>query len=154
MSISILSRDERETLNLGRRMGLLLKRGDVVCIHGELGAGKTVLIKGILSQFGIDERDVGSASFIIAQEYPLNKRRHDIDRIYHIDLYRLETVEDDEWIWEYMDGENLCVIEWAERLRRLPEGAINVYINIKSENEREIRIEGINKENWNNLEAR
>ncbi len=151
MAISILSKGPVETFNIGKRIGLLLKKGDVVSVHGELGAGKTVLIKGILSGFGIDERDVGSASFIIAQEYPLSKK-YNIDRIYHLDLYRLETVEDDEWIWEYMDGENLCVIEWAERLKRLPDGAINVYIDIKGEHEREIRIEGIHKEDWDNLQ--
>ncbi len=152
MALSILSTSPQETFNIGKRLGLLLKKGDVVSIYGELGAGKTVLIKGILSIFGIDERDVGSASFIILVEYPLRYKKYNIDRIYHLDLYRLETLEDDEWIWEYMDGENICVIEWAQRLKRLPDGAINVYIDIKGEYEREIRIEGIHKEDWDNLE--
>ena len=74
------SKNEGETISLGQRMGQKLKPGDVVCLYGELGTGKTTITKGIASSFGIHERDITSASFTIIAEY-----EGDIP-FYHIDL--------------------------------------------------------------------
>lgn len=84
--VTLISRSERDTFEAGKRLGMLLKRMSeaVLCIYGELGAGKTLLIKGIGTSLGIPERDIGSASFVLAQQYrtepPFN----------HLDLYRLD----------------------------------------------------------------
>ena len=77
------SKNEIETLHFGQRLGKKLKPGDIVCLYGELGAGKTTVTKGIASAFGIKERDITSASFTIIAEYD-----NDIP-FYHIDLYRI-----------------------------------------------------------------
>lgn len=136
----VVTGSPEETENTGYRIGNLLKAyaTRTVLLYGDLGAGKTTLIKGIASAFGIPKRDIGSASFVIVAEYDT------IPRFYHIDLYRVETEEDMEalGIWEYMDSGGVAVIEWAERLSEMPEGAVTVRINYQDENSREIIIEG------------
>ena len=70
-------------MEIGFKLGKRLKRGDVVCLYGELGTGKTTMVKGIAKAFGISERDITSASFSIIVEYDLETP------FYHIDLYRI-----------------------------------------------------------------
>lgn len=133
------SRDETEAA--GRLLGRFLKGragAGVVLLYGDLGAGKTTFIKGIASAFGIPERDIGSASFVIAAEYETSPPFH------HIDLYRLERMDDieDLGIEEYF-GSGISVVEWAERLPVLPEGSIKVRLEYLEEESREILIEGV-----------
>ena len=91
------SNNESETKEIGRKLGKKLKPGDVVCLIGELGTGKTTMVKGIASVFGIEEREIASASFIIIAEYNKNIP------FYHIDLYRLENEEIPEiGLYEYL----------------------------------------------------
>ena len=130
-----------ETEAEGRRLGKLMREGRIprtVLLYGDLGAGKTTLIRGIASAFGIPGRDIGSASFVIVAEYDTSPR------FYHIDLYRIETREDlDELgIWEYIESGGIAVVEWAERLREIPEGALTVRMNYLDEGTREIIVEG------------
>ncbi len=135
--MKLLSKSEAETKDIGRRLGEKLKRGDVVCLYGELGSGKTTMVKGIASAFGIDERDVTSASFTIIVEY-----NTDVP-FYHIDLYRLSQKEaSDIGLDEYLGGDGVSVIEWAERAEdEIPEKSIKVNLNYTGENSREIEIE-------------
>ncbi|MCX7794046.1 MAG: tRNA (adenosine(37)-N6)-threonylcarbamoyltransferase complex ATPase subunit type 1 TsaE [Thermodesulfovibrionales bacterium] len=150
--MTIKSYSERETLEAGERLGRLLREKlkksrnlrPFVCLYGELGSGKTVFIKGLASAFGISPRDIGSASFVLASEY-----RSD-PPFCHIDLYRIEDIEKEEWIWDYIE-KDICAVEWAERIKEIPENAIRVYIKTVKENEREITIEGISEEDWHNL---
>lgn len=139
--IRIVTRSQTETENLGLRLGMFLKTHGraTVCLYGDLGAGKTTLIRGIASAFGIPARDIGSASFVIIAEHDTTPP------FYHIDLYRLEGEEDIDTsgVWEYIDTEGIAVIEWAERLPEIPENAIRVKINYIAENLREIFIEGV-----------
>jgi tRNA threonylcarbamoyladenosine biosynthesis protein TsaE len=145
--VRLRSESPESTFSLGEKLGKLLKEGDVVCFYGEVGAGKTAMIKGIASAFGIDERDITSASFTIIAGYdtkpPFN----------HIDLYRLRGGEDvfETGIFDCLGKGNVSVIEWAERLTEVPKGAIRVKIEIVSEDMREISIEGIDEKDWNNL---
>ncbi|HEX8948967.1 MAG TPA: tRNA (adenosine(37)-N6)-threonylcarbamoyltransferase complex ATPase subunit type 1 TsaE [Dissulfurispiraceae bacterium] len=137
----MVARTPEETEAEGRRLGKLMREGRIprtVLLYGDLGAGKTTLIKGIASAFGIPGRDIGSASFVIVAEYDTSPR------FYHIDLYRIETREglDELGIWEYMESGGIAVVEWAERLREIPEGAITVRMNYLDEGTREIIIEG------------
>ncbi len=138
-----------ETKKLGFRLGSFIKTygGKTVLLYGDLGAGKTTLIKGIALAFGIPERDIGSASFVIVAEYDT------APPFYHIDLYRIEREDDlqEVGIWEYIESEGIAVIEWAERLSETPENAVKVTINYIDESSREFIIEGIDAKAWNNM---
>jgi tRNA threonylcarbamoyladenosine biosynthesis protein TsaE len=146
----IITKSPLETVSVGLKLGRLLKlrsKGGTVFLYGDLGAGKTTLIKGIAFAFGIAERDIGSASFVIVIEHET------FPPFYHIDLYRIEREEDIEamGIWEYIDSGGVAVVEWAERLSEIPEDAIKIKINYVDENSREIFIEGIGETDWNNM---
>jgi len=137
--MKLLSKSPDETKDLGRKLGEKLKRGDVVCLYGELGSGKTVLVKGIASVFGINERDITSASFTIIAEYDA------VIPFYHIDLYRVaENKVSELGLQEYIGRDGIAVIEWAERAEEeIPENSIKVSLNYEGEEMREIEISGI-----------
>jgi tRNA threonylcarbamoyladenosine biosynthesis protein TsaE len=137
--MKFLSNGPDETKDLGRKLGKKLKRGDVVCLYGELGSGKTVMVKGIASVFGINERDITSASFTIIAEYDADVP------FYHIDLYRVSAGKSSELgLHEYLGGNGISVIEWAERAEdEIPEDCIKVSLNYKSDDVREIEITGM-----------
>lgn len=144
--MKIISNEEGDTKDIGRRLGSRLKAGDTVCLYGELGSGKTTFIKGIGDALGIPEREISSSSFIIVGEHEAGKIP-----LYHIDLYRVEKEEDIEGVgvYDYIGGNGIAVIEWAERLSPSHvEDAIKVTINILSEEKREITIEGIGEKDW------
>lgn len=105
------SKAPSETIRFGQRLGNLLQRGDVVALVGELGAGKTQLIKGLALGAGVKRAAyVTSPSFTLVNEYQ--------GRIpfYHIDLYRLEEGEARELgLEEYVQGDGITAIEWADR---------------------------------------
>ena len=137
--MKLLSKSDDETKELGRKLGKKLKRGDVVCLYGDLGSGKTMMVKGIASVFGINERDITSASFTIIAEY-------DVDvPFYHIDLYRVTAGKTAELgLQEYLGGNGISVIEWAERANEeIPENSIKVSLNFTGDNMREIEITGM-----------
>lgn len=134
----MLASSPEETQDAGRQLASSLEPGSVVCLYGGLGAGKTVFVKGMASALGIDPRDIISASFTIIAEYDSSPP------LYHADLYRLDKGADleDLGLYDYMDGEGITVIEWADRLPDVEsEGAIKVNINLVSEDTREIIID-------------
>lgn len=147
----LLSNGPGETLQYGLRLGRLLHAGDSVCLFGELGSGKTTLVKGIASAFAIPERDITSASFTIVAVYK-GTLHHSSVPFSHIDLYRIKDATDLDSIGieEYIGGDGIAVIEWAERMRTM-EGSITVRLNILDGEKREITIEGIDEKDWNNL---
>ncbi len=137
-----------ETEEIGQRLGKGLKAGDVVCLYGDLGAGKTTMVKGIASSFGISGRDVTSASFTVIAEYPV------IPPFYHIDLYRIGSLDDLEstGLWDVIGGEGISVIEWSENLgNEYKKDVIKVFLKESGAAIREIVIEGIDEKTWNNL---
>jgi len=143
-----MSKGPEETKDIGYRLGMLLKPGDVVGLYGELGAGKTTMVKGIARAFGIDEREVMSASFTIISEYATNPP------FAHIDLYRIEDASDfsEIGLWDQLGGEGISVIEWPEKAGGLlPGDMITVMVKSINDSLREITIEGIDEKNWNNL---
>ena len=143
--MKFLSRNAEETTIIGFRLGGLLKPGNVVCLYGELGAGKTTFVKGLAEALDIPARDVTSASFTIVTEHENNIP------LYHIDLYRIEKDSDIDaaGIWDYIYSEGITVIEWAERLGKVPDDFIKVKFAIIDELTRDITIEGIDEKNWN-----
>jgi tRNA threonylcarbamoyladenosine biosynthesis protein TsaE len=129
------SSSEEETWHLGRRLGRLLSTGDVVAIRGELGAGKTVLVRGICDGVGTRQR-TRSPSFTFMSRY-----RGTIN-VYHLDLYRVEGPGDlDTLGWEeVVAGDSIVLIEWADRLGALlPEGSIEIDIEMTGEETRRVR---------------
>ncbi len=133
------STSDADTMEIGRKLGKSLKPGDVVCLYGDLGAGKTTMVKGIASTQGIDERDITSASYTIIAEYETDTP------FYHIDLYRINQNEaSDLGLDEYLNSNGISVIEWAERLGGdTPDKIVRVEIKHVEENSRSIEIQGI-----------
>ena len=117
-----------ETQALGEKIGRTLKQGDVIALIGDLGTGKTCLTQGIARGVGIaSDEVVNSPSYILINEY--NGRIP----IYHIDLYRLEDNAEiaELGLSEYIEGDGICIIEWAERMAdALPDTAIEIHITL------------------------
>ena len=112
------TRSEAGTLALGETLGELLRPPKLVLLRGDLGAGKTTLVKGIVAALGAaDMETVTSPTFTLVHEYKGHRLR-----IFHLDLYRLETEAQLEGIglWEIADaGDVLVLIEWGERFPAL-----------------------------------
>ena len=113
MEFDIISNSPGDTIELGRRIGSQLKGGEVVAVCGPLGSGKTHLIKGIAVGAGAeDSRIVNSPTFVIVNEY---SGRLDI---YHIDVYRLNSVSEFEMIGfdDFCHPRSVVLIEWADKI--------------------------------------
>ncbi|MEK6301606.1 MAG: tRNA (adenosine(37)-N6)-threonylcarbamoyltransferase complex ATPase subunit type 1 TsaE [Acidobacteriota bacterium] len=125
-----------ETFSLGERVGERLDRRIVLLLKGELGAGKTMFAKGLGAGLGIEPAEVTSPSFTLINVHEGRLR------LYHIDLYRLESSSRiDLGLEEILEDEKgVVVIEWAERLASMPEGAVEVDISYVSDSERMIVI--------------
>lgn len=113
-----VSASPEETFNYGHRLGARLEGGEILLLSGPLGAGKTILVKGICSALGIYEEEVTSPSFTLVNPYSGRLQ------LYHIDLYRLDegasaahAVDLDELL---ADERAVIVIEWAERMGNYP----------------------------------
>ena len=117
-----------ETQVLGEKLGKTLTQGDVIALIGDLGTGKTCLTQGIARGIGTaPDEVVSSPSYILINEY------NGKVPIYHIDLYRLENSEEiaELGLSEYMEGDGICIIEWAERMAdALPDACIKIHITL------------------------
>ena len=134
--MKIITNSEQETIKLGEQLGRHLKKGDVLGLIGELGSGKTTLVKGIASGLGVKEKDnVSSPSFVLIKEY---KGRVPL---YHFDLYRLDKIKDVGYLGleEYLFDDGVCVIEWAEKMKMLLPDYLQVDLAVKAENKRELK---------------
>jgi len=109
-SITVHTNSEEQTVALGRRLGAVAMAGDVFLLSGELGTGKTCLVRGIAAGMGISDC-ASSPSFVIIRQYQGRLT------LYHMDFYRLERAEEiaDLGIDEYLYGDGVCAVEWAER---------------------------------------
>ncbi len=115
----------QETFELGRTLGRSASPGQVYCLDGDLGTGKTVFAQGFAAGLGIQD-PVNSPTFTIIQQYEEGRLP-----FYHFDVYRIGSVEEmDEIGYEdYFYGEGVCLIEWADLIREiLPEEAVRVRI--------------------------
>ncbi|MFZ1074366.1 MAG: tRNA (adenosine(37)-N6)-threonylcarbamoyltransferase complex ATPase subunit type 1 TsaE [Verrucomicrobiia bacterium] len=113
---TFISHSPVETESLGEEWGRAAQRGWVIALSGELGAGKTQLVKGVARGLGIAAR-VHSPTFTLVNEYGGGRLR-----LFHLDLYRLETREQilSAGLEEFLSPDGLAVIEWAERLEDGP----------------------------------
>jgi tRNA threonylcarbamoyladenosine biosynthesis protein TsaE len=128
-----------ETIALGRELAPLLAPPKLVLLRGDLGAGKTTLVKGIAEGFrAAAEEDVTSPTFTLVHEY-----RGPSAKLYHIDLYRVDTPRELETLGldDLMGERSVLLIEWGEKFARFErERDLEIALETVSENERRIRV--------------
>lgn len=114
-SLEFFSHSPEQTRRVGIRMGSLLKAGDVICLEGDLGAGKTTLVQGIVQGWGSPDL-VTSPTFVFVNEY----QHPDGKNLYHLDAYRLANALDAEMLdFDFMLTNGIVVIEWPERIKEI-----------------------------------
>lgn len=109
------SYSSEDTFKIGYDLGMGAKEGDIFCLLGDLGVGKTVFTQGFAKGLGIEE-PISSPTFTIVQEYHEGRLP-----FYHFDVYRIEDVEEMEHIGyeEYFFGEGVCMVEWANLIKEI-----------------------------------
>jgi tRNA threonylcarbamoyladenosine biosynthesis protein TsaE len=115
-TLDLISHSADQTRRFGARLGALLQAGDLICLEGNLGAGKTCLAQGVGTGMGIAE-PVTSPSFTLVAEYEPSLQALPL---YHIDLYRLDAPVDEALgfgLDDYLLGDGVCLVEWADRIR-------------------------------------
>nr|WP_027308175.1 tRNA (adenosine(37)-N6)-threonylcarbamoyltransferase complex ATPase subunit type 1 TsaE [Caloramator sp. ALD01] len=140
--MTFVTNNERETFELGYKIGTKLKKGDVISLNGDLGAGKTHLTKGIAAGLGVDDY-ITSPTFTIVNEY--------MGRLpfYHFDVYRIDDIYEMYEIGfdEYLYGDGVCVVEWGDMVEELlPKDKIYIYIKKLDDSIREVQIKGLEGE--------
>ena len=131
---STITDSEAATIDAGRTLGRRLSPGAVVLLEGPLGAGKTAFVRGLAEGLGCDGEDVSSPTFTIVQEY---RGRVTLQ---HVDLYRLGPAEVDDLALEDLMAGTVMAVEWPDRWRADPPGAIAVTIENLGGDRRRISI--------------
>ncbi len=142
MHLNFISKSEKETENIGNKFAKQLKGGEVIGLIGELGTGKTVLVRSLAKALGI-KKSITSPSFVLLKLYKIKNSK--IKNLVHVDAYRLKNEKDliEIGILDWLNKKDtVVVIEWAEKVKKiLPKKAIKVIIKFgKKENERIIKI--------------
>jgi tRNA threonylcarbamoyladenosine biosynthesis protein TsaE len=135
-TLEVTSTSPAQTRDLGMRLGRVLRTGDVICLQGDLGAGKTTFVQGMAQGWGSQD-SVSSPTFVIVNVY----RRPDGAQLFHLDTYRLESVpEAEELDLESMLAQGALIVEWPERLGSLvPDERLWIHFDHMDEGERGIR---------------
>ena len=131
MKKTYLVNGDRETWAVAAQLAEQVKPGDIVCLYGELGAGKTTFCQGAFKALGVKEQ-VTSPTFTIVHEYMGRLP------VYHFDVYRVHRAEElfEIGYEEYFFGKGVCFIEWAELIEELlPENCIQVFMSYSEEDE-------------------
>jgi tRNA threonylcarbamoyladenosine biosynthesis protein TsaE len=135
--VDFLSHSPEQTRSLGQRLGASLQAGDIVCLQGDLGAGKTTFVQGVAQGWG--SRDaVSSPTFIIVNVY----RNSDEKQLFHLDAYRLDSVlEAEELDLQSMQAQGPLLIEWPERMERLiPRDRLWINLEHVDQEERQMKM--------------
>src|SRR5207247_8189655 len=139
MTREFITKSAEETIALGRELVPLLTPPKIVLLRGDLGAGKTTLVKGIAQAFqAASEEDVTSPTFTLVHEY-----RGPSATLYHIDLYRVDTPRELETLVldDLMDERSVLLIEWGDKFERFEsERDVEISLERVSENERLIKL--------------
>lgn len=115
-TLDFISHGPEQTRRFGARLGAFLQAGDVICLEGDLGTGKTCFVQGIGQGMGIMEPITSPSFALVVEHRPLRSGLI----LYHVDLYRLEVPWEEAVAFgleDYMWGDGVCVIEWADRVR-------------------------------------
>jgi len=138
---TLITHSAEETSAIGKQLARGLEPGDIVCLFGDLGAGKTTMIKGIAEGLAIKSDYVHSPTFTL-----LNLYEHGRLPLYHFDLYRIEDPEElfDIGYEEFLYGSGISVIEWSERFGHLlPKERLEIHLRHKGDDRREIRVKAV-----------
>lgn len=151
---------DKETIAFGEDLSRRLHGGDIICLYGDLGTGKTTLVKGIARGFGI-KKDITSPTFALMNVYQVGlqtsdfrlqkklgndrRRKTKIRNLIHIDTYRLKNEKEllEIGVEDYLgQPDTICVIEWPEKIEKLLEGkkVLKIYFEHESKGERKIVI--------------
>lgn len=139
--LDIISHSAEQSMRLGQRLGSLLRPGDVICLSGDMGAGKTVFAAGIGRGWGA-KTPVTSPTFNLVH---VHQREKDRQRLYHLDCYRLSSALDADSIGldDILDGEGAVVFEWPERiLDALPQNRLWIDLTVIEPTRRSFTFEG------------
>ncbi|MDH7568747.1 MAG: tRNA (adenosine(37)-N6)-threonylcarbamoyltransferase complex ATPase subunit type 1 TsaE, partial [Armatimonadota bacterium] len=136
VEMPLVIHSSEEMQELGRLLGRLLGPGDVVCLRGDLGTGKTTLTQGIAAGMGVHGQ-VASPTFTLVHEHP------GAVPLFHLDAYRLENADElwDLGFEEYLRGDGVVVIEWGERVvEALPDSRLTLWLDYAGD-ARRVRLE-------------
>lgn len=136
-----LSKNSLETEAVAKELAASLQGGELVALVGNLGAGKTVFVKALAQALGVKET-ITSPTFVLLKIY--NTKHKKIQKLVHVDCYRLEGKEDlaDIGLQDYLNQpETVVVVEWANKISALPERTIKVKIDYIDNDQRQISIE-------------
>ncbi len=125
---------EEESSAAGERLAAALRPGDVILLHGDLGAGKTAFVRGLARGLGVDPDEVTSPTFTLIQEY------RGRTTLYHVDLYRLAPREVEDLGLDELLSDGIVAVEWAERWTDRPADAYEVRIDDAGGDRRRITI--------------
>lgn len=140
---SQISNNYLQTQKIAEDFAKTLKGGEIVCLYGDLGAGKTTFTQGLARGLGVKNRII-SPTFIIVRKYNIKNSNlsQNVKVFYHIDLYRVEDEKelDNLGMDEILADKNaVVVIEWAEKLgKKMPEKRVDIYLDNLDDNERQI----------------
>lgn len=142
--LDMISHSAEQSQRLGMRLGSLLQAGDIICLIGDMGAGKTVFSSGIGKGWGATT-PITSPTFNLVHQH---NRPQDKQKLYHLDCYRLRGSEDTDSIGldDILDSHGVVILEWAERIERvLPKEHLWVEIRVREETRRNFVIEAVGK---------
>jgi tRNA threonylcarbamoyladenosine biosynthesis protein TsaE len=142
-AIDVVTHAEAETAAIGAQLAPQLRRGSVIHLFGDLGAGKTAFVRGLAAGLGLDPDEVSSPTFTLIQEYrPRAGARTPRTPVtlFHVDLYRLGGAEVSDLDLDAMTADGIMAIEWADRLPTPDSRAIVVRIEDAGGDERRVRV--------------
>jgi tRNA threonylcarbamoyladenosine biosynthesis protein TsaE len=134
--VTLSSHSPEDTEGIGRRIGVACRGGELIGLVGDLGAGKTCLVRGLAAGLGIPPTHVRSPSFTLIAEHAGRLP------LFHIDLYRLDTDSVDElWLREYLFGPGVAAVEWFDRLPRgLTSEELSIGFDVRAGGERSLTV--------------
>ncbi|HBI16763.1 MAG: hypothetical protein UR60_C0039G0005 [Candidatus Moranbacteria bacterium GW2011_GWF2_34_56] len=138
----ITTKTAQETHDLGKRLAQKMKGGEIICLEGDLGAGKTTFSQGFLRELGA-EGALTSPTFVVMKQYAIKNKILNLKNIYHIDTYRIESTDILDLGWEEIikNKQNIVLVEWPERIKDvIPSNTIWINFEIVDEEKRKISI--------------
>lgn len=142
--MEVITKNAGETKELATKLAKKLKGGEVILLFGDLGSGKTTFTRHLVEALKFDDR-VQSPTFVVVRNY--TKSKGEIKKIYHVDLYRLSSVEevDELGLHEFISEPGVVsIIEWPELImNKLGKPALEIKFEYLSESERKINIHGL-----------
>jgi tRNA threonylcarbamoyladenosine biosynthesis protein TsaE len=136
----IITNSAEETVSLGRKFAQNAIGGEIICLQGDLGAGKTTFSQGFLREMGI-EGALTSPTFVVMKQYVIKNKVLSLKNIYHIDTYRVESEDILTLGWEEIlaDKKNIILVEWPEKIKDIiPPDASWLEFKLINENQRKI----------------